>query len=73
MSLLFHKHNDGYGTFEDLEFPLPTFIATFDMVVHYLQDIVWHGLKLYCTAKMIQRTAISSPHSGTGQLFIGNL
>ncbi|PKI57015.1 hypothetical protein CRG98_022519 [Punica granatum] len=27
-------------------------------------DIVWHGLKLNCTAKMIQRTAISSPHSG---------
>ncbi|XP_031400227.1 protein ANTI-SILENCING 1-like isoform X2 [Punica granatum] len=29
-----------------------------------VEDIVWHGLKLNCTAKMIQRTAISSPHSG---------
>ena len=28
------------------------------------QDIVWHGFKESCTARMIQRTAISSPHSG---------
>ncbi|XP_031377292.1 protein ANTI-SILENCING 1 isoform X2 [Punica granatum] len=29
-----------------------------------VEDIVWHALKLNCTAKMIQHTAISSPHSG---------
>ncbi|XP_057957391.1 protein ANTI-SILENCING 1 [Malania oleifera] len=29
-----------------------------------VEDIVWHGFELLCTAKMIQRTAISSPHSG---------
>ncbi|KAK7847481.1 protein anti-silencing 1 [Quercus suber] len=27
-------------------------------------DIVWHGFKESCTAKMIQQTSISSPHSG---------
>lgn len=32
------------------------------------QDIVWHAFKENCTAKMIQRTAFSSPHSGTRQL-----
>ncbi|CAL5431598.1 unnamed protein product [Camellia sinensis] len=29
-----------------------------------VEDIIWHAFKEYCTAKMIQRTAISSPHSG---------
>ncbi|KAK4801756.1 hypothetical protein SAY86_022243 [Trapa natans] len=33
-----------------------------------VEDIVWHGLKLYCTAKMIQRTAITSPHRGEALL-----
>lgn len=28
------------------------------------QDIVWHGFKESCTAKMIQQTSTSSPHSG---------
>lgn len=27
--------------------------------------MVWHVFKETCTAKMIQRTAFSSPHSGT--------
>ncbi|KAJ9183463.1 hypothetical protein P3X46_007311 [Hevea brasiliensis] len=29
-----------------------------------VEDIVWHAFKENCTAKMIQRTAFSSPHSG---------
>ncbi|XP_030946678.1 protein ANTI-SILENCING 1 [Quercus lobata] len=29
-----------------------------------VEDIVWHGFKESCTAKMIQQTSISSPHSG---------
>ncbi|XP_068312291.1 protein ANTI-SILENCING 1-like [Pyrus communis] len=29
-----------------------------------VEDIVWHGIKESCTAKMIQRTANSSPHYG---------
>lgn len=29
-----------------------------------VEDIVWHGFKESCTARMIQRTTISSPHSG---------
>ncbi|XP_061339354.1 protein ANTI-SILENCING 1 [Gastrolobium bilobum] len=29
-----------------------------------VQDIVWHGLKESCTAKLIQKTAFSSPYSG---------
>ncbi|KAF8393360.1 hypothetical protein HHK36_021603 [Tetracentron sinense] len=29
-----------------------------------VEDIVWHGFREYCTAKVVQRTAISSPHSG---------
>lgn len=29
-----------------------------------VEDIVWHGFKESCTARMIQHTAISSPHSG---------
>ncbi|WJX41958.1 hypothetical protein P8452_29245 [Trifolium repens] len=29
-----------------------------------VQDIIWHGFKERCTAKMIQKTACSSPHSG---------
>ncbi|KAB1208463.1 hypothetical protein CJ030_MR7G022679 [Morella rubra] len=28
-----------------------------------VEDIVWHGFKETCTAKMIQRTSTSSPHS----------
>uniref|UniRef100_A0A5B7B2F1 BAH domain-containing protein n=1 Tax=Davidia involucrata TaxID=16924 RepID=A0A5B7B2F1_DAVIN len=33
-----------------------------------VEDIIWHGFSEICTAKMVQRTAISSPHSG--QAFI---
>ncbi|KAL9250444.1 ANTI-SILENCING 1-like protein [Drosera capensis] len=29
-----------------------------------VEDIIWHGCQESCTAKMIARTAISSPHSG---------
>ncbi|KAK7351464.1 hypothetical protein VNO77_10950 [Canavalia gladiata] len=29
-----------------------------------VQDIIWHGFKESCTAKVIQKTAYSSPHSG---------
>ncbi|GAB4854212.1 hypothetical protein Ancab_022799 [Ancistrocladus abbreviatus] len=29
-----------------------------------VEDIVWHGCRESCTAKMLQHTAISSPHSG---------
>ncbi|KAG7972891.1 hypothetical protein I3843_07G204100 [Carya illinoinensis] len=29
-----------------------------------VEDIVWHGFKENCRAKMIQRTSISSPHCG---------
>ncbi|KAJ1396382.1 RNA-binding domain superfamily [Sesbania bispinosa] len=29
-----------------------------------VQDIIWHGFKENCTAKMVQKTAYSSPHSG---------
>ncbi|KAL2548384.1 protein ANTI-SILENCING 1 [Forsythia ovata] len=29
-----------------------------------VEDIIWHAFNEYCTAKMIQRTAVSSPHSG---------
>ncbi|CAJ2643323.1 unnamed protein product [Trifolium pratense] len=29
-----------------------------------VQDIIWHGFKERCTAKMIQKTTYSSPHSG---------
>ncbi|KAI4337462.1 hypothetical protein L6164_015877 [Bauhinia variegata] len=29
-----------------------------------VEDIVWHGFKESCTAKMMQATAFSSPHSG---------
>lgn len=29
-----------------------------------VEDIVWHGFKESCTAKMIQQTSTSSPHSG---------
>lgn len=29
-----------------------------------VEDIVWHGFKVKCTAKMIQQTVFSSPHSG---------
>ncbi|THF95070.1 hypothetical protein TEA_028957 [Camellia sinensis var. sinensis] len=31
-------------------------------------DIIWHAFKEYCTAKMVQRTAISSPHSGQNRV-----
>ncbi|XAR69316.1 hypothetical protein NMG60_11000856 [Bertholletia excelsa] len=33
-----------------------------------VEDIIWHAFKENCTAKMVQHTAISSPHSG--QAFI---
>ncbi|CAK8568805.1 unnamed protein product [Lathyrus sativus] len=29
-----------------------------------VQNIIWHGFEESCTAKMIQKTAYSSPHSG---------
>ncbi|XP_059633112.1 protein ANTI-SILENCING 1-like [Cornus florida] len=29
-----------------------------------VEDIIWHGFEESCTAKMLQRTIISSPHSG---------
>ncbi|XP_027355238.1 protein ANTI-SILENCING 1 isoform X2 [Abrus precatorius] len=29
-----------------------------------VQDIIWHGFRESCTAKVIQKTAYSSPHSG---------
>ncbi|CAI9759656.1 unnamed protein product [Fraxinus pennsylvanica] len=29
-----------------------------------VEDIIWHAFDENCTAKMIQRTAVSSPHSG---------
>jgi len=31
------------------------------------QDIIWHAFKQSCTVKMIQRTALASPHSGTNE------
>uniref|UniRef100_A0A3N7G094 BAH domain-containing protein n=1 Tax=Populus trichocarpa TaxID=3694 RepID=A0A3N7G094_POPTR len=29
-----------------------------------VEDIIWHAFKQSCTVKMIQRTALASPHSG---------
>ncbi|OUZ99937.1 RNA recognition motif domain [Macleaya cordata] len=29
-----------------------------------VEDIIWHGFRENCTAKVVQKTAISSPHSG---------
>ncbi|KAK1375852.1 protein ANTI-SILENCING 1 [Heracleum sosnowskyi] len=29
-----------------------------------VEDIIWHALKEHCSAKMVQRTKISTPHSG---------
>ncbi|XP_052203746.1 protein ANTI-SILENCING 1 [Diospyros lotus] len=29
-----------------------------------VEDIIWQAFKEYCSAKMVQRTGISSPHSG---------
>lgn len=40
------------------------FVVTNDSYILYLQDIMWHVFQERCTAKMVQQTAISNPHSG---------
>jgi len=35
-----------------------------DICVIMLQDIIWHACRENCTAKMVQRTAFSSPYYG---------
>lgn len=35
-----------------------------------VEDIIWHAFKEHCTAKMIQRTACSSPNSGQAYIIM---